>query len=349
MQRKIEVGETIGTWEVMKLPYLKEGKYHADLKCQKCGKVTSFKVKYINRSYFTKRKCRSCGQKKRTDKKFKEGNVYGNLIITDSTAIHRNNNVYYKVKCICGNEFEARSGDLGRKSEKSFCNKCPKEIRISVKKKKKSTMLTNNVSKTLFEVWRRQAILRGIPFSLTPQQIDNILINQDFKCNLSGIPITLEISLSTKENRANNTASLDRIDSNKGYERGNIQFLHKTINIMKSNLDQDEFLNLCKMITNNHANFEPSSSKSESKVDEKVQRLGVEESDTNNMSKSVQQPKLYYVESNFGYGDSSRIAENLDEKEALKIFNKEINGDFTSFRKAFEYDHPIYEIREMGY
>lgn len=103
-------------------------------------------------------------------------------------------------------------------------------------------------------------------------------------------------------------------------------------------------------IINNHANFEPSSSKSNIlKVDEKVQRLDVEESDTNNTSMSVQQPKLYYIEANFGYGDSGRIAENLNEKEALKIFNKEINGDFTSFKKAFEYDHPIYEIREMGY
>jgi len=55
MQREIKVGSNIGTWEVLKSPYLEDGKYHTNLKCQKCGYITSFKVKYINRSYFLER------------------------------------------------------------------------------------------------------------------------------------------------------------------------------------------------------------------------------------------------------------------------------------------------------
>lgn len=59
---------------------------------------------------------------------------------------------------------------------------------------------------------------------------------------------------------------------------------------MKYNFTEETFLNYCKMITNNNANFEPISSNSNLKVDEKVQRLDVEELDTNNTSKSIQIP-----------------------------------------------------------
>lgn len=38
------------------------------------------------------------------------------------------------------------------------------------------------------------------------------------------------------------TASLDRIDSTKGYIHGNLQWIHKDLNQMKSNRTQDEFL-----------------------------------------------------------------------------------------------------------
>lgn len=43
-------------------------------------------------------------------------------------------------------------------------------------------------------------------------------------------------------------ASLDRIDSDKGYIEGNVQWLHKWVNLMKSDFTQDEFLNYCRLI-----------------------------------------------------------------------------------------------------
>jgi hypothetical protein len=44
-------------------------------------------------------------------------------------------------------------------------------------------------------------------------------------------------------------ASLDRIDSNKGYIEGNIQWVLKDINFMKSNHNQDYFISLCKLVS----------------------------------------------------------------------------------------------------
>lgn len=44
------------------------------------------------------------------------------------------------------------------------------------------------------------------------------------------------------------TASLDRIDSRHGYIPGNIQWLHKDINVMKWDHTTGRFIELCGMV-----------------------------------------------------------------------------------------------------
>lgn len=44
------------------------------------------------------------------------------------------------------------------------------------------------------------------------------------------------------------TASIDRINSNKGYSLSNVQWVHKTINKMKCKLSDDEFIAFCKAV-----------------------------------------------------------------------------------------------------
>ena len=44
------------------------------------------------------------------------------------------------------------------------------------------------------------------------------------------------------------TASLDRIDNTKGYTQDNVQWVHKDINRIKSDLSQEYFLTLCKTV-----------------------------------------------------------------------------------------------------
>jgi len=60
-----------------------------------------------------------------------------------------------------------------------------------------------------------------------------------------------------REDRAKTTASLDRIDSTKGYTLDNIQWVHKTLNRLKMNLDNQEFIEWCKKLrTLGNPNFE---------------------------------------------------------------------------------------------
>lgn len=46
--------------------------------------------------------------------------------------------------------------------------------------------------------------------------------------------------------------SVDRIDSNKGYEPDNIQLVDKRINMMKQSLSNDEFIELCCKVAEQH-------------------------------------------------------------------------------------------------
>lgn len=66
---------------------------------------------------------------------------------------------------------------------------------------------------------------------------------QDKKCALTGISIILE--------NANywNSASLDRIDSNLGYIKKNVQFVCTPINLMKSNKSNSEVLEFIDLIS----------------------------------------------------------------------------------------------------
>lgn len=96
---------------------------------------------------------------------------------------------------------------------------------------------------------RKGARVRSLEHSITIEYAWNIFIAQNRKCALSGIPIEF---YKPRTPQSSQTASLDRIDPSKGYIEGNVQWVHKTINKMKMNLSQDEFIQLCCDIANNY-------------------------------------------------------------------------------------------------
>jgi hypothetical protein len=103
-----------------------------------------------------------------------------------------------------------------------------------------------DLGKTFFTNCRRNAKSRNILFRITIEDAWRRFEQQNGICALSGVPIKL--SGNTEYGRKENTASLDRIDSNKGYTKNNIQWVHKTVNIMKNTTSQLEFIRWCKKI-----------------------------------------------------------------------------------------------------
>ena len=78
--------------------------------------------------------------------------------------------------------------------------------------------------------------------NISIEEVYDIWILQNKKCALSGLDIDF-----IKRNKGI-TASIDRIDSNKEYVLGNIQLVHKDVNLMKNKFNQDYFVDMCKKI-----------------------------------------------------------------------------------------------------
>ena len=80
----------------------------------------------------------------------------------------------------------------------------------------------------------------------------DIFIQQKGKCALTGLNITFA---ETARQRKFATASLDRIDSSKGYIKDNVQWIHKDIQRMKMDLSEEKFLDLCQKVVKHFHNI----------------------------------------------------------------------------------------------
>lgn len=166
------------------------------------------------------------------------GQVYGMLTVCNRLTNRKGitqSKVRWLVKCDCGNAFEVDAADLYRKDGKRrvSCG-C-----MNFRKAEKSPFWksSNKISHTYWTAVIGSALKRNIDFNITIQQAYRKFLQQKGICSLSGLEIEL-----------NKTASLDRIDSSKGYTESNIQWLHKDINKLKSNWSEDKFINLCKKV-----------------------------------------------------------------------------------------------------
>ena len=96
------------------------------------------------------------------------------------------------------------------------------------------------IPKQYFLSLKHDAARRKLLFEITIEDIGNLLENQQYTCCLSGVSISME----------EKTASLDRINSSSGYEVDNIQWVHKIVNEMKWDYNQQEFIEWCNHIAN---------------------------------------------------------------------------------------------------
>jgi len=86
---------------------------------------------------------------------------------------------------------------------------------------------------------------RDLPFLVTPGYIWDVYLRQRRLCSMSGEPINFS---KTSKDRTRQTASLERINSDRGYEPGNVQWVHKTLQRIKLNMPTDRFLAVCRRV-----------------------------------------------------------------------------------------------------
>jgi hypothetical protein len=98
------------------------------------------------------------------------------------------------------------------------------------------------LSKTKYSRIKKSARERKIVFDVSMGYLWELFEKQNSMCVLSGLKIKLD------KQCIDVTASLDRIDSSKGYIEGNVQWVHKDVNKMKQDYSDDYFIKICKLI-----------------------------------------------------------------------------------------------------
>ena len=94
---------------------------------------------------------------------------------------------------------------------------------------------------------------KDLKIEISIDDLKEIYSKQNGLCALSGIKMTHETykdRTDTSEHILNRmNISIDRKDSNLGYTKDNIQLVGAIINRIKTDLPDNEFINLCKIVT----------------------------------------------------------------------------------------------------
>jgi hypothetical protein len=166
------------------------------------------------------------------------GKRFGKLIVlSEITERNKNGHIKYVCKCDCGNVKEIFGTHL--KQEKIVSCGCKNKINGV------SGEMWYNIIKSGISVRNKR---KNLDINITKEYLNDLYKKQDGKCGLSKLPITLP---TTWKDRTY-TASLDRINSDEGYVIGNVQWVHKHINVMKNTFPQEIFIFLCQQIAENN-------------------------------------------------------------------------------------------------
>lgn len=166
--------------------------------------------------------------------KYKVGMKVGELTLIERlTPIGVNKRkIEWKCQCSCGNFVIRTTNHLSRKDCVLHCG-CKKP------KHSKNFKGYEDISGVKWDYIKRNAKLRNLEITVSLKDIWDLYLKQNKRCALSNLKIDF-----IKEN----SASLDRIDSTKGYIAGNIQWVHKNVNMMKRDLPEKLFIKYCTKI-----------------------------------------------------------------------------------------------------
>ena len=166
------------------------------------------------------------------------GKKFWELTVIGDSGQRRNGDkaVLWKVRCSCGKE-KLLPRCLLIKYKSCGCRK--------IEFQRKS--IFKGVGSIYREFWKgyvASAKQRNLEFKITMEYAWKLFLKQNRKCALSGETLTFQ----SKSGMSDGTASLDRIDSSKGYTKNNVQWVHKNVNFMKQEYSTARFLEWCKLI-----------------------------------------------------------------------------------------------------
>lgn len=208
-------------------------------KCTKCEishPITMFKIKNKNNPNKRCSWCKSCMNE--YARKYRQKLNYS-VNVTEKKCFECK---IIKPQC----EFSKCTKDTSGLS--SYCKKCDRDKRLNFMKDVKNFLIQKRS-----DARKRCRKNEKISFDVS---IDDWMAQYEKQkgfCALSGIEMTWEYSADGDSEFYTSVKypyniSPDRIDSNRGYTKDNLQFVCNRVNAMKNNMPMDQFIDFCKKV-----------------------------------------------------------------------------------------------------
>lgn len=167
------------------------------------------------------------------------GNRYDMLLVV-AYGKNKDNHDYWKCLCDCGRYNYVRTAKLRSKKNPTRSCGCLRN------KHAYNWKGVGEISSCYFRSVINNANARKLKFDITLEELWNLFLKQNRKCALTDIELTFTSNY--RDMKKFQTASIDRIDSSKGYTIDNIQWVHKYVNVIKRDVPQDQFIDFCKKV-----------------------------------------------------------------------------------------------------
>ena len=122
------------------------------------------------------------------------------------------------------------------KNERTSCTICGKDKRKASQKRS----LIKHILNLRLTSAKFRALKTNMEFNIDLEYLKCLLKEQDNKCVYTNMEFNNEDGMLS--------LSMDRIDSTKGYVKGNIQFVLSCINYMKQEYSEENFIKMCKLV-----------------------------------------------------------------------------------------------------
>jgi hypothetical protein len=174
--------------------------------------------------------CRVCGETKLLSEFGKSGKTTGSG---------------YKAVCkICLakklKDWRVANPDKAKDQDKLFRDRNKEKISIKNQKRYKNLTLEQKFDQLVKTAGKR----KNKKCFITVEHLHDVWQRQEGLCVYTKLPLT-------SEGHQLNTVSLDRVDSSKDYTVDNIQLVCVPINRMKLDYTEDQFIELCRLVTHN--------------------------------------------------------------------------------------------------
>ena len=233
------IGDKYGHWTIIGPSEARNKKTYVKVQCD-CGTISEVSLTCLLRGKTTQ--CKKCSARSRLNR-IEIGTHIKHWTVLEG-PIYQNHTAYYKVRCDCGKELLKLPIEILNPNGDFQCASCAQ------KENKIESMIANgmvgDLALTQYTRLKKSAEKRNYEFSVSIKYLWDLFQEQKQICAITGDYIP-----NIKE------ASLDRIDSSKGYIEGNVQWVTQQANLSKHIMTMKQLYEFCRKVLN-HANQQPS-------------------------------------------------------------------------------------------